>query len=268
MKRLTLYFILGALLLQLCLLVSTDTVLAKKNDALFEQQILPLNCVYQIVDDGLGTIIYLTPQECGHVVHPPKKPTTKPTKGGGKSTKIQNKDKPVHVQRQNYSPPGLPVLRQPHSANTDHGTKSIILNDSPDALARSGYRKTVMAGDIFTYIPLTGKKTTKHTIRITSVLAAGVSILIQPSNQLIFVPNGSTKYLDYDADHKPSLAITVTRSADGKALLDIRLLSLDQPLVIPSEESTPHTLGTATVVVILALALVTARWYLPRLPQR
>lgn len=49
-----------------------------------KQQILPLDCVYQIVNDGTGTIVYLTPNECGVLptptVNTPLAPT-EPTAG-------------------------------------------------------------------------------------------------------------------------------------------------------------------------------------------
>lgn len=35
------------------------------------QLILPLNCQYEIINDGHGTIRYLTPKECGQVLPPP-----------------------------------------------------------------------------------------------------------------------------------------------------------------------------------------------------
>jgi hypothetical protein len=39
--------------------------------AAFGQKILPLNCVFEQVNDGTGTIIYLTPAACGQVITPP-----------------------------------------------------------------------------------------------------------------------------------------------------------------------------------------------------
>lgn len=48
------------------------------------QQILPLECVFEIVNDGSNTIVYLTPEECGVVIPPnppvdPVDPTIPPT---------------------------------------------------------------------------------------------------------------------------------------------------------------------------------------------
>lgn len=45
-----------------------------------KQQILPLDCVYQVVNDGTGTIIYVTPNECGVLPVPTiNSPTNSPT---------------------------------------------------------------------------------------------------------------------------------------------------------------------------------------------
>jgi hypothetical protein len=37
----------------------------------FSQKILPLDCIFQEVNDGTGTLIYLTPEECGVILTPP-----------------------------------------------------------------------------------------------------------------------------------------------------------------------------------------------------
>lgn len=52
-----------------CSLLFTAQVLAASTN--FEQKILPLNCQFEEVNDGTGTIIYLTPEQCGALVNPP-----------------------------------------------------------------------------------------------------------------------------------------------------------------------------------------------------
>lgn len=45
-------------------------------DGSLRQQILPLNCIFQTVNDGTGLLFYVTPEECGVVVPPePVDPT-------------------------------------------------------------------------------------------------------------------------------------------------------------------------------------------------
>jgi hypothetical protein len=44
-----------------------------------KQQILPIDCVFQIVNDGSNTITYLTPEKCGVIINPPVSPPTTPT---------------------------------------------------------------------------------------------------------------------------------------------------------------------------------------------
>ena len=71
--------IYAALALALCLsvllsLFSQHNTYAK--NAELTQQILPLNCIFQIVNDGASTIIYLTPEECGQIPEPePEEPS-------------------------------------------------------------------------------------------------------------------------------------------------------------------------------------------------
>ena len=50
----------------------------------FKLQILPLDCQFEIVQDGLNTITYLTPELCGQVVsQPPTQPNTPGTTSAG-----------------------------------------------------------------------------------------------------------------------------------------------------------------------------------------
>lgn len=39
------------------------------------QQILPLNCIFNVVDQGTQELVYLTPEECGQAVPPVDPPT-------------------------------------------------------------------------------------------------------------------------------------------------------------------------------------------------
>lgn len=53
------------------LIVVMPATVYAANDQL-RQKILPLNCVFEEVNDGLGSLYYLTPEECGVVVQPPQ----------------------------------------------------------------------------------------------------------------------------------------------------------------------------------------------------
>lgn len=63
------------------------------NDQL-RQKILPLNCVFEEVNDGLGSLYYLTPEACGVVIQP-----TQSTPQQGQSTAIYAQ--PVYVEQDN-----------------------------------------------------------------------------------------------------------------------------------------------------------------------
>lgn len=53
------------------LLIAMPATVYAANDQL-RQKILPLNCVFEEVNDGLGSLYYFTPQACGVVVQPPQ----------------------------------------------------------------------------------------------------------------------------------------------------------------------------------------------------
>ena len=48
-------------------------------NATLKQEILPLDCVFDTVNDGSNTIIYLTPIECGVPIKGAKEPISEPT---------------------------------------------------------------------------------------------------------------------------------------------------------------------------------------------
>jgi hypothetical protein len=55
----------------ICLpIVMTGTVMAAGSTTTFGQKILPLDCVFQVVNVGTGELRYLTPAACGQVLPP------------------------------------------------------------------------------------------------------------------------------------------------------------------------------------------------------
>lgn len=47
------------------------TVTARAADSTFRLQVLPINCLFEVVSDGSNQIVYLTPEECGQLVKNP-----------------------------------------------------------------------------------------------------------------------------------------------------------------------------------------------------
>jgi hypothetical protein len=62
MKRLSHFFLA---MVSTTLLVMLGVAVASAEDTDFTQRILPLDCQFEEVNDGLGTLHYLTPAECG-----------------------------------------------------------------------------------------------------------------------------------------------------------------------------------------------------------
>lgn len=66
------------------LLVFTDT--ASATSAQIGQRIFPLECVFQIVNDGSNTVIFITPEECGVIIPPDPDPDPGDGDAGGGGT--------------------------------------------------------------------------------------------------------------------------------------------------------------------------------------
>lgn len=75
-KKLALLFLLAG---SVFLLASSTSSLYALSSSL-KQQILPQNCIFQTVNDGTGTLFYVTPEECGVIIPPvvSSRPTISP----------------------------------------------------------------------------------------------------------------------------------------------------------------------------------------------
>lgn len=74
-------FILSCLIIVVALLAaSTITSSLYAISGTLKQQILPQNCIFQTVNDGTGTLFYVTPALCGVIIPPvtPNPPITSP----------------------------------------------------------------------------------------------------------------------------------------------------------------------------------------------
>jgi hypothetical protein len=65
----------------------------------FTQQILPLDCVFEVVNDGTQTIKYITPAQCGQIVPPPE------TTGGTTTPDVTPNAQPAQSNGYYYLPP-------------------------------------------------------------------------------------------------------------------------------------------------------------------
>jgi hypothetical protein len=53
-----------------------------------QQRILPLECVFEVVNDGSNTITYLTPEACGIIIPPDPEPETDPNQPNSPTTPV------------------------------------------------------------------------------------------------------------------------------------------------------------------------------------
>ncbi len=102
MKLLTLVFI--------AILVLPATALALGNTDL-KVQILPLDCLFEVVNDGSNTIHYLTPAECGQLTPPPPNPAPAPIN---------------------------PITNQPPSSTTNSFSQANVVQDTAPTIVDNG----------------------------------------------------------------------------------------------------------------------------------
>ncbi|GEM_PF-2270978 len=212
---------------------------AAAEHATFKQQILPLSCVFEVVNDGLGTINYITPQACGQVVQPPTPPST-PT-----------------VNPPSTPQPTTPTTNIPTATDTPHviigpPTSSdkppITLDKSPGAQGDKGLEVAAKVGTKLTYHPRFG--TDQHieqTITITGVSPQGVTFLEESSNQVVTIRPNQTVRLNYDDNGQPRLAMRL-QGAPKNGMADLRIWLLNN--AIPSGLVTPNAMAYWPLIVI------------------
>jgi hypothetical protein len=237
----------------------------------FKQLILPIDCQFQVVANGLGTVVYLTPEACGQVPPPNDGGSSDyGNTGGGKnhptgSTGSSNgaiynpgtsassgSDNPV-------SAPPLTIGPTPHI---------LKLNTKPSAYAKNGYRTQLSLGSTVSYLPQNQHSGSMHTLTVTNITATGVTVLMQPSGQFVEIPVGRTIYLDFDNNGNPSLEVHVLgATTGGQVKLDIRLVNTKD--ADETKNSGINPLLQVFVVILVAFTLISLsnyswKWWLER----
>ena len=119
------------MLIVLLQVAATTSVVTAEN-ATLRQQIVPLNCMFETVNDGSGTIHYVTPAECGIVLEP----TITPITPGDKDTETDTQSgsrQPLFISR---TPLGgkTRALQQPSYGHTySFGAHGAIIAKSSEA---------------------------------------------------------------------------------------------------------------------------------------
>jgi hypothetical protein len=186
-------------------------------DAKFTQRILPMQCQFQTINDGLNTIIYLTPAICQPVVVPSHQPQKTPV------TAVSQFTNPKNSSRGTIIPP----LNNPVDSLNGHNRRVVELNHYSAVKSKRGWLVRSQVGAVYRYRPLDdSKQGTVHQMTIANISLQGVTILLQPSNQLFSLTPGQEIKADYSQQGKPTIAIRlVGRPSFNEVTLRIRLLS-------------------------------------------
>lgn len=214
---------------------------AHAEHATFKQQILPLNCVFEVVNVGLGTIKYLTPEECGQIITPPN--TDKPSQPATDPTQ-----EPVRVITGSR---GYGGGASPTGLITPNTTQDVYLNVIDDVRTNRGWDVVVRPGDRIHYHPLFGLDAgTERTIEITATSERGVTLLLLPFKQLVSVLPHQTRYLDFDDEQRARLSIEfIDAPTSNSATLRLKLLT---PKLAAQVRQTPDT----TLYMVIALVVI------------
>lgn len=239
-----------------CLLATSGVVSAATTTqrAKFTQKILPLTCVYQEVNDGLGTLIYLTPADCGII----DKPGNSGGGGGRGNSGGSKSPSPGNNPLSNLGSSGLVTGQYVNPSKP----KTLHLNHFQSAENDKGLAITVSAGFQLAYIPLFGADNGPRTIVVTATSPQWVTLVIQPLGQLVDVKAGEKVLVDYSSDQKPRLAIRLLEvPKNGQAKLKIWLLNA-RPSAIKKDVSSQGV--NELIIVGGAVAIVATSSYMIR----
>jgi hypothetical protein len=234
--------------------LSGDIVLAK--NATLKQQILPLDCIFEEVNDGLGTIHYLTPEACGVIIPPTVEPTLPPAPSG--SGQITPQLMPVLGR----TPARNSVYRSPTTSQSNPGTDHenglinvILLNNIGAALQNGGYVVMVHIGSTFFYRPLDNPQTTVRSLTVTGIDAHKITLSVQQINLKFNLGLGQARTFDKLRTSQPAIGVRL-ESLDAPSSAELRVQLLNIRPVVEHNASVGVQLW---LLFILLLVLIGAR---------
>ncbi len=208
----------------------------------FKQQILPLHCIFQTVDDGTGTLYYVTPKACGVVETPPNI-----SNGSNQSA--------VAVLKRITAPghSGLHIAVQPSLIQVDLGDVPYLSTTSDNQVVET-FRAIIGQEYTFT-ITITQSNDTQttaineqHTLVIDAIDTSDashprVTISLHSTPLTVSIGQGETKVEALGGKDDPKIVITVTSiTASG---VDLTIWQLP-PEQTSGNVKLPASSGTAT----------------------
>lgn len=210
--------------------MSSSSVSASAN---FRQQILPMDCIFEIVDNGSGELRFLTPAECGQAI-----PTKPP---------LSTSFAPYDV---------LPY------ANLERGVGRLINLDLIELFhSLNGYDTVVGAGDIYYFVPRQRDGAAMFTtwVYVKSITESRVHFVVTWKGEVALGP-GQKVGFDTNANGLVDFTIAVGDILDDSRA-EVKFAFYESPLVVQSEnrglEST-HLLRATITIIVLATSLIIA----------
>jgi hypothetical protein len=220
-----------------------------------KQQILPLDCVFETVNDGLGTINYLTPAECGVLIPPveePEQPTPTTDPIVIPKTRVTSRT-PLFGS----SSEPLPDTTVPHTENggKNDPSRHLLLNNIRDALSAHGYVVRVKTGDVLFYRPVDSPQIAVRGIVVGSIDGRDKTVRLAVSNLnlSLLLLTGEIRTFDRLKNNEPAISVKLEKFNSKDAILRIRLLRESpvahrQPGALPQLAAIVALLGAAAFI--------------------
>jgi hypothetical protein len=192
---------------------------ASAHHTTLKQQILPIDCIFETINDGLNTINYLTPAECGVIVPPVTEPT-EPTPTDRvviPRTRIASRT-PVATNG------GIGHVSSPLAPQESN--RQLLLNNIIDTMGKEGYLVHVREGDVLFYRPLDSPQAVVRSIIIKKIgpESKTMQIDIGGLDLTLTLHIFSTQHFDKLQNGEPAVSVRLESVQKSEATLRIRLL--------------------------------------------
>jgi hypothetical protein len=245
---------------------------AYAESATFKQQILPLNCVFEEVNDGLGTLLYLTPAECGQIITPlaindrdTSNDYTTPLPSG--KTATVRRYSLVNLAPSSSGPKPVSTLVPPIVT-----TSGPLINSSSEATKPQGYSLLVKEGEVLYYQPLGKPAASLRKITISHIKRNQADIDIQPLGLQKTIKLHESLRLDTDQTSTPAIEITLEHidlGPDPDVTLRLKLLAeLKRPNQHRPDNANNGLLAVVSLVLFAAAVVSLTYWHTDKRSNR
>ncbi len=186
-----------------------------------KQLIVPLNCLFDEVNDGSGAVVYLTPETCGTLIR-----TQLPT-----------------------PTPSLPA--QPQPVPSEYYSGSTYLDNYGGSKNQNGYMLVVRPGIVYSFrLPGDSPVGPPRTLEITSIQDGAVTVTFGPGDRQVILREGQRFRANIAYDDEPDVEITVLRiQNDGSAVIHVKFL--EQSRLVGRVIETNHTMIAFAILALL-----------------